>query len=99
MLIGAVVVYPALGLVAALCAYPAKWGPAVLVLVGILRKLRVRLLVLGVFRRYLGRVVLVLLQEGIEVVLVVLAGRGQVWAGPLALVPLLRRLQTVGLWR
>lgn len=94
-LVGAILIYPALGLVAALRAYPPKWGPNVLFLAGALRKLLVllllwwrTLLILRVLGRDLGCVAVVLLQERVEIILFLLVGRGQIWAGALALVPL-----------
>lgn len=76
-------IYPALGLIASLRAYPAKWGPTVLFLARIGNKLLLLLLdllVLEIFGRHLGRVVAVLLEEGIEIVLVLLIRRGQMRA-------------------
>ena len=92
VLLRAVLVYPALGRIAALRAYPVKWGPIVLLLfLARLRRklLRLRqiLLVLDVLGRYLGRIVF--LQEGIEVVFVLLVRGGQMGSRPLVLVPLL----------
>jgi hypothetical protein len=91
----AIVIYPALDLRASLSAYPSKWGPTVLFLVWIWNKLLVllgTLLILHVFRWYLGRIVVVVLEEGIEIVLVLFAGSWQVWARALALMPLLGSL-------
>jgi len=92
VLLRAVLVYPALGRIASLRAYPVKWGPIVrlLFLTRLRRKLlRLRqvLLVLDVLGRYLGRIVF--LQEGIEVVFVLLVRGGQMRSRPLVLVPLL----------
>lgn len=98
VLIGAVVVYPALGLVAALSADPAKWGPTILFLMRVGSKLLVllvALLVCTIFGRHLGRLVAVLLQKRIQVVLVLLVGDGQMRAGFLALLPLLCGAQSV----
>ena len=81
MVIWAVLRYPALRLVAPLSAYPAKWGPIVLLLL--------LLLLLGkVLGRHLGLVVPVALQKRVDVVLVLLRRRGQMRAGALR-VPLL----------
>jgi hypothetical protein len=93
--VGAILGYPALGSIAPLCAYPVEWGPILLAL-----RIRSKLLLpLGVLHkvlgRYLGLAVSVLLQERIEVVLVLLGGRGQMRAGPL-LLPLLRGWDAVG---
>jgi len=92
VLLRAVLVYPALGRIASLRAYPVKWGPIVrlLFLARLRRKLlRLRqvLLVLDILGRYLGRIVF--LQEGIEVVFVLLVRGGQMRSRPLVLVPLL----------
>ena len=92
VLLRAVLVYPALGRIASLRAYPVKWGPIVrlLFLTRLRRKLlRLRqvLLVLDVLGRYLGRIVF--LQEGVEVVFVLLVRSGQMRSRPLVLVPLL----------
>lgn len=92
VLLRAVLVYPALGRIASLRAYPVKWGPIVrlLFLTRLRRKLlRLRqvLLVLDVLGRYLGRIVF--LQEGVEVVFVLLVRGGQMRSRPLVLVPLL----------
>lgn len=92
VLLRAVLVYPALGRIASLRAYPVKWGPIVrlLFLARLRRKLlRLRqvLLVLDVLGRYLGRIVF--LQEGVEVVFVLLVRSGQMRSRPLVLVPLL----------
>lgn len=91
--------YPALGLVAALCAYPVKWGPTVLFLMRIRAILRELLLIWHVFGWHLGCSAAVLLQKRIEVVLVLLVGRGQMRAGLLARMPLLGPLETVALVR
>lgn len=95
LLLRAVLIYPALGRIAALGAYPAKWGPIVLFLVRRRHKLLLRLLqlllVLDVLGRHLGRLVVVFLEEGVEVVLVLLVGGGQVGRRALVvLMPLLR---------
>ena len=92
MVIWAVLRYPALRLVAPLSAYPAKWGPIVLLLL-------LLLLLLGkVLGRHLGLVVPVALQKRVDVVLVLLRRRGQMRAGalrvPLLLLLLLRGLET-----
>jgi len=94
VLLRAVLVYPALGRIASLRAYPVKWGPIVRLLQLFLTRLRRKLLrlrqvllVLDVLGRYLGRIVF--LQEGIEVVFVLLVRGGQMRSRPLVLVPLL----------
>lgn len=96
LLLRAVLIYPALGRIAALGAYPAKWGPIVLFLVRRRHKLLLRLLqfllVLDVLGRHLGRLVVVFLEERVEVVLVLLVGGGQV--GRRALVVLMPLLHT-----
>lgn len=91
-------VYPALGLITPLCVYSSEWGPIVFALVWVGRKLRRMGLVLRVLGWHLGGVAVLLLQKGVEVVLVLLVRRGQMRAGPLPLVPL-SGLQTVGLLR
>ena len=79
--------YPALSLIAPLCAYPVEWGPIVLLLLGVGDKLLLLLWVLRiVLGRYLRLAVVVLLQERVKV-LVLLVRRGQMRARPL--VPLL----------
>jgi len=94
VLLGAVLIYPALGRIAPLGAYPAKWGPIVLFLMRLGNKLLLRLLpvllILDVLGRYLGRLVAVFLQEWIEIVLVLLVGGGQMRGRPLVLMPLLQ---------
>lgn len=94
VLLRAVLVYPALGRIASLRAYPVKWGPIVRLLQLFLTRLRRKLLrlrqvllVLDVLGRYLGRIVF--LQEGVEVVFVLLVRGGQMRSRPLVLVPLL----------
>lgn len=94
VLLRAVLVYPALGRIASLRAYPVKWGPIVRLLQLFLTRLRRKLLrlrqvllVLDVLGRYLGRIVF--LQEGVEVVFVLLVRSGQMRSRPLVLVPLL----------
>jgi len=94
VLLRAVLVYPALGRIASLRAYPVKWGPIVRLLQLFLTRLRRKLLrlrqvllVLDVLGRYLGRIVF--LQEGVEVVFVLLVRGGQMSSRPLVLVPLL----------
>lgn len=76
VLLWAVLIYPALGRIAALCAHPAKWGPNV----GFLVQLRSKrlsvlhvLLIFSVFGRHLRGFVAFLLEERIKVVLVLLS--------------------------
>jgi hypothetical protein len=83
VLVWTVLGYPALCLVAPLCAYPVEWGPIVRLLLWMLR------IVLG---RHLRLAVAVLLQKRIEV-LVLLVRRGQMRARALPL--LLGALQTM----
>ena len=79
-----VIYYPALTTpIASLRAHAVKWGPIVW---GAGRKLRRMALVLRVFGRYLGRRLVFLLQEWIEVVLVLLVGGREMRAGSLPLV-------------
>lgn len=71
LVIGAVVLfYPALGVITPLGAHPSEWGPIILVLVRVRRILLRVALELSVFWGHLW--LFVLLEEGVEVVLVVL---------------------------
>ena len=88
-------VYPALAVIAALRAHSSEWGPVVLLLLRIWRiLLRVLLLLLlmalerCVFGRHL-RMLVLLLQKGVEVVLVVFVRVGEMRAGSLLPVPLI----------
>jgi hypothetical protein len=96
VVVGAILRYPALSSIAPLCAYPVEWGPVLLAL-RIGGELLLLLLLLGMLRvvlgRYLRLVGAVLLEKGIEIVLVLLVRGGQMRAGPL--LPLLRGLETM----
>lgn len=86
VLVGAVVIYPALGPIATLSADSAEWGPTILLLVSI-----AALLVLNILGRHLRLVaaVAIVLEKRVQVVFVLLVGRGQMRTRALALVPLL----------
>jgi hypothetical protein len=76
-LLWTVLIYPALGRIAALRAHPAKWGPNVGFLMQLCSKWLSRLLqvllVFDILGGNLGRFVAFLLEERIEVVLVLLS--------------------------
>jgi hypothetical protein len=72
VLFGAIAVYPALSAIAPFGVDPSEWGPIVRLLLRIWRELLRVLLVCNVLWRRLRRVVVCLLQEGIQVVLVLL---------------------------
>jgi hypothetical protein len=72
VLFGAIAVYPALRAIAPFGFYSSEWGPIVLLLVRIRRKLLRLLLISRVFWRRSRRVVVFLLQEGVQVILVLL---------------------------
>lgn len=76
LLRGVVLLYPALGAIAPFGAPSSEWGPIVLLLVRIGCKLLRVLLVRDVLWRRLRRVVVFLLQKGVQVVLVLLVRRG-----------------------
>lgn len=88
LVFGAVVVYPALGVITSLGGHPSEWGPIILVLVRAGRVLLRMLLELRVLGRH-ARLLVFLLQERVEVVLVVLVRGCELRAGPAVLpVPL-----------
>lgn len=64
-------------------AHSSEWGPVVLALVRAGRELWRMRLVLHVLRGHLRRRVVVVLQKGVEVVLLVLVGGWEMRAGPL----------------
>lgn len=72
MLLWAVVIYPALRVITPFGVNPSEWGPIVLFLVRIGYKLLLVLLELYILGRRLGRVVILLLEEGVQIVLVLL---------------------------
>lgn len=81
VLVGTILGYPALCLVAPLSADPVEWGPIVLVLLRVRDELVLRLRrVWIVLWRYLGLAVVVRLQKGVEVVLFLLVRGGQMRA-------------------
>lgn len=94
----AVALYPALRVITPLRVHSSEWGPIVLSLLRVGRKLLGLALVLHVFGRHLGRRAVFLLQEWVEVVLLLFVRGWQMRAGPLALAPL-RSLQPAVLLR
>lgn len=78
---GAVVVYPALGVITSLRAHSSEWGPIILLLKRVGRVLLRMLLKLRVFWRDV-RLLVFVLQKGVEVVLVVLVRGCEMRAGP-----------------
>lgn len=91
MLVGAVMLYPALLLIASFGAYSVEWGPAVLSLVRVCSELLCVLLVLEVLGRNLRRTG-VLLEERVEAraAFVLFDRGGQLLLGAVPLVILLR---------
>lgn len=96
MLVGAVVFYPALLLVATFGAYPVEWGP-VLTLVRVRAKLLGMLLVLNILWWHF-RCISVLLEERVQAwaAFVLFDRSGQLLLGAGALVILLRRRVQTG---
>jgi hypothetical protein len=81
VLVGTILGYPALCLVAPLSADPVEWGPIVLVLLRVRDELVLRLRrVWIVLWRYLRLAMVVRLQKGVEVVLFLLVRGGQMRA-------------------
>lgn len=105
VLFGAIAVYPALSAIAPFGVDPSEWGPIVCLLLLLLRIIGCKLLLLvllicDVLWRWRGRVAVLVLQEGIQIVLVLLLRRGQVRTRPpLALIVPPRGLQTVAAGR
>ena len=65
MSVGAVVLYPALLLIATFGAYSVEWGPTVLILMRVWNKMLRVLLILNILWRYLRRVG-ILLKERVK---------------------------------